>query len=80
MMDTMLDYVLVSVNDMNTSLGEHLEQLLFMVPNLQRLDLRLYDLSIDSMKGLHAVANNCCNLKGLNLSKTYMASLNVVVF
>jgi len=80
MMDTMLDYVFVSVNDMNTSLGEHLEQLPFMVPNLQRLDLRHYDVSIDNMKGLYAVANNCRNLKGLNLSKTHMASLNVVVF
>jgi len=56
MVDTMLDYVLVTVNDMNTS---HLEQLPLMVPNLQRLDLRHYDVSIDNMKGRHAVANYC---------------------
>ena len=41
-------------------LYKNLEQLSFLIPSLQRLDLSHYnDASKDNMSGLHAVARNC---------------------
>ena len=71
MNDVSTDYVLVSVNDMKSVLDKDLEQLSLLIPNLQRLDLSYYDISIHNMNGLCAVANNCHNLKGLNLQNTH---------
>ena len=58
--------------------SEHLEQLAIACPNLQRLNLRQkmshdHDLGVHStqclisLRGLHAIANLCHNLQGLNL-------------
>ena len=78
--DVSTDYVLVSVNDMKSVLDKDLEQLSFLIPNLQRLDLSYYDLSIHNMNGLCAVAKNCQNLKGLNLQNAHAVSLDLMAF
>ena len=74
------DYVHVSVNDMKSILDKDLENFSFLIPNLQRLDLTYHDLSIDNLRGLRAIADNCHNLKGLNLRRTHVVSLNLMVF
>ena len=82
-MDTfdLSDYsVDVSVNVVNSILNKGLEQLSFLIPNLQKLDLSHYDFSIDNMKGLRAVAKNCCNLIGLNLANMHAVSLDLMTF
>ena len=68
----MSDYTIQwSVNDMKSLLNKNLEQLSFLIPNLQRLDLSHYNVSKHNMRGLRAVANNCRNLKGLKLKNTH---------
>lgn len=74
--DDGLDYVGVFVNEIKSILDKDLTQLSFLIPHLHRLDLSCYDFSIDNMRGLCAVANNCHNLKGLNLKGSHAVSLN----
>ena len=75
------DFVVdVSVSDMNRLLTKDLEQLSFLIPNLQKLDLSQNDFSIDNMKGILAIATNCRNLKGLNLTNMHVESLDLTKF
>ena len=46
---------------------DHLEQLAIACPNIERLNLRNAENSLQSMQGLRAIVNTCQNLQGLNL-------------
>ena len=70
----------VSVSDMNRLLTKDLEQLSFLMPNLQKLDLSQNDFSIDNMKGILAIGTNCRNLKRLNLTNMHAESLDLMKF
>ena len=48
---------------------DHLEQLAIICPNLQRLNLRKAQNSLQNMQGLRAIVNTCQNLQGLNLEE-----------
>ena len=47
--------------------SDHLEQLAIACPNLERLNLRSAQNSLQSLQGLHAIVDTCRNLQGLNL-------------
>ena len=48
---------------------DHLEQLAIICPNLERLNLRKAQNSLQNIQGLHAIVNTCQNLQGLNLEE-----------
>ena len=50
--------------------SEYLQQLSIVCPNLQRLNLHKNTNCLRSLQGLHAIANSCHNLQGLNLGVT----------
>ena len=45
----------------------HLEQLAIACPNLERLNLKSVQNSLQSLQGLHVIVDTCRNLQGLNL-------------
>ena len=53
----------------------HLEQLAIACPNLERLNLRNAENSLQSMQGLRAIVNTCQNLQGLNLEEIPVSSM-----
>ena len=54
---------------------DHLEQLAIVCPNLERLNLRNAENSLQSMQGLRAIVNRCQNLQGLNLNEIPASSV-----
>ena len=46
----------------------HLEQLAIACPNLERVNLMYATKCLQSLKGLHAIADRCKNLQGINLA------------
>ena len=53
----------------------HLEQLAIACPNLERLNLRIAQNSLQSLQGLRAIVDTCQNLQGLNLVRIPASSV-----
>jgi len=62
-----LKFVTEFVNPFDRFCTKDLKRLAFTWPNLQRLDIRNNKSCLKSLRGLHAIANYCHNLQGLNL-------------
>ena len=54
---------------------DDLEQLAIACPNLERLNLRNAENSLQNMQGLRAIVNTCQNLQGLNLEEMPVLSM-----
>ena len=54
---------------------DHLEQLAVACPNLERLNLKKAQNSLQSFQGLRAIVHTCQNLQGLNLEEIPVSSM-----
>ena len=54
---------------------DHLEQLAIACPNLERLNLKKAQNSLQSFQGLRAIVHTCQNLQGLNLEEIPVSSM-----